>query len=85
MELQTVEQRMNALAKKYSSLRRGECAKVWDELIDVISSFQSGKMRCDKCAQSISRLEIKFKSFLQENNINFLFFELRSAKQQLKA
>lgn len=39
MVLQTVEQRMNALAKKYSSLRRGDCAKVWDELIDVVSSF----------------------------------------------
>lgn len=44
-----------------------------NEFITSINSFQAGKMRCDECAQSISRLEIKFKSFLQENNINFLF------------
>ena len=44
-----------------------------NEFITSINSFQTGKMRCDECAQSISRLEIRFKTFLQERGMDFLF------------
>lgn len=44
MELQTVEKRMMALTKKYSSLRQGEGAEVWKKMIDIIRSFQEGRM-----------------------------------------
>lgn len=38
-----------------------------------ISSFQNGKTQCDKCAKSISRFELYTKTFLEKNNINYIY------------
>lgn len=40
----TVEDRMKALAKKYSGLRKGKGAEIWNELTAIVSSFQSGQL-----------------------------------------
>lgn len=44
-----------------------------NEFVTSITSFQSGKIRCEKCAKSISRYEEKFKQFLLDNNIEYIY------------
>lgn len=43
------------------------------EFVTSINSFQNGKTRCAVCAQSISKYEIIFKSFLEKEQIDFIY------------
>ena len=43
------------------------------KFVTSIASFQNGKVRCDECAKSISRYEQKFKDFLDEENIQYIY------------
>lgn len=40
----TIEDRMKALAKKHSGLRKGKGAEIWKELTSIVCSFQSGQL-----------------------------------------
>lgn len=44
MEKETLEKRMQALAKKHSGLRRGKGGDIWKELTSIVYSFQSGQL-----------------------------------------
>lgn len=58
--------------KKYS--RQGlefECS-CGNKFTTSISSFQNGKIRCEKCAKSISYYEDCFKKFLESLNIEYI-------------
>lgn len=39
----------------------------------TIASFQNGKIYCDECAKSISKYERIFKSFLEEQKIQYIY------------
>ena len=43
------------------------------EFITSINSFQGGKTRCAECAQSISKYELVFKSYLEEERVDFIY------------
>lgn len=49
---------------------RCECGT---EFTTSIASFQSGKFRCEKCANSISSYEFIFKKFLDDNKISYIY------------
>ena len=55
---------------RQSLLFRCSCG---NEFVTSIASFQSGKIKCDNCAKSISRYEFIFKSYLEELNINYIY------------
>lgn len=41
--------------------------------ITSISSFQNGKIRCEECTKSISRYEYLFKTYLDQQNICYIY------------
>lgn len=43
-----------------------------EKFILTQSQFRSGKYRCDTCTKKYSSLELKVKSYLEENKINFI-------------
>lgn len=53
-----------------SLLFRCECG---EEFVTSISSFQNGKIRCAKCAKSISRYEFIFKKYLDKLGIEYIY------------
>lgn len=44
MDMLNIEEKMQALAKKHSGLRRGKGAEIWEELTSIVNSFQSGQL-----------------------------------------
>lgn len=55
---------------RQSLLFRCSCG---NEFITSLASFQNGKVRCEICAKSISRYELKFKKYLDDNNIKYIY------------
>lgn len=59
--------------KEYSRqgiLCKCECGNLFET---SISSFQNGKIRCEKCAKSISKYEYVFKKYLDKNSIKYIY------------
>ncbi len=46
-----------------------ECGKLFET---SVASFQNGKIRCDKCSNSMSKFEFAVKSYLEESNIKYI-------------
>lgn len=54
------------------------------EFVTSIDSFKNGKIRCDKCSQSISKYEYIVRQFLEEQNINYISeYRINSCKDIL--
>lgn len=55
-----------------------------NEFITSIASFQNGKVRCEKCAKSISKYEYEFKTYLDSLKISYIYqYSLNQCKDIL--
>lgn len=60
----------NTAYKRQALKFRCSCGK---EFVTSIASFQNGKIRCSECAKSISKYEFIFKSYLENEHIDFIY------------